>query len=86
MDDLRARIAQRKRERRRKARIRLLVFAAIVAAIVLVVCFSCNNESSTPENDTNITNINVPSPSAGTEAAPAATDEAPSSQPLVVGE
>ena len=80
MDDLRARIARRKRERRKRATIRLAIFAAIVAVIVLIVCFSCNNENAdTPAGNTGDVVQTTPVPEG---AVPSESDATGSFQPI----
>ncbi|MBS7299372.1 MAG: hypothetical protein KIG65_09915 [Eubacteriales bacterium] len=71
MDDLRARIAARKRARRKKMFIRLTAFASVVA-VIIIVCVSCNREKpvSLPE-----TNITEPTISPEPEASPNVTED-----------
>ena len=76
MDDLKKRIEMRKRERQKKARIRLSIFAAAVVIIVLICVVSCHhsNNSVTNNNDNIIMNSPTPVPDSGADAPQDNTD------------
>lgn len=62
MDDLRTRIALRKKARRKRMVIKLAVLAAIIA-VIAIVCVSCNNSKSEPQsNNENIVTDASPTP------------------------
>lgn len=66
MDDLRKRIEMRKRARRKKMCIRLGILAVIVA-IIIIGCVSCNNSGKESNNDSLVTESPSPIPEDGDE-------------------